>query len=268
MIYIAHYISSGFLLELIIQYGDVLGYITSNGMLYYFLLSPRGYWVSLVAAGIAIASFFGTLLHLSSEADEMAAIRVINLFAFFTLYPLAVIYGAKLHGFLTVVALMGAFGFTVQCEGLCWCIGFTEKGMVQRAASSAALTILGYTALRLIPSIPAIYLLPFHSGVYVMANVTLLVALLIVSSKYYTFSDKLNREITVLDYVYRQVLILAIVGANVLTGIPSAMHTATVFLGLYLSTKLLEVVEIFGQVSWMFIFLISVGVIGACLYWF
>ena len=250
---IAKVMNLSVLLALMLDYFDIIGYLVSGALIYIgtHQNSTVGYWNSLLGCGLATGSFVATLLHLPSKGDIQRAAVLIHLFNFICLTPLTVVYSSSLYGFLSVAMLMGAFGFTIVCDNLCWSFGFRGDAVLQRS-TLASLFILGaYTAVRF-ANVAPVYIEPFSLGVHVMGNIVLMLALLIISSEYY---DKRQ------SYGFRQFCFVVAVFINLFVGfvytIPAMASVGCTFLGLYLSFKVHEFVSMFGRFVWIWIFVIS-----------
>jgi hypothetical protein len=143
-----------------------------------------------------------------------------------------------MFGFMTVVSLYSALGFSVICTGLCWYIGFADKKIMHRvAATSALLIVLSVVAKFVLSPFGKGVIAPFGTSLMIYANVTYFLALLIVSNRWYSIVESSNYiQTNVLTVV--SLIVAALVGA--VANIPSCTNTAIVFGFLYMLEKIAD----------------------------
>lgn len=96
----------------------------------------------------------------------------------------AVLYGSSLIGFLAVVALMGAIGFSVAVLPLCYCVGFKDEDAVVRATTAAFFILLLFVGLTIGQNEVGVFGV-FRTGSLWMGSFVGFLGLLIASSKWY-----------------------------------------------------------------------------------
>jgi len=192
-----------------------------------------------------------------------------------TTAPIAIHYQSVFLAYITVLALYSALGFSVACCGLCYFIGFSDKHATVRVAVASACSLMIYSCLRVLESYQlnllgvsereghADWLVPFVSPLTVVGALTLYLALLILSSRWYERSDSST-------YGYRNALMITALVAGLFVGNTFGMqglaNTATTFLVMFVMEKYVEVhVEKHWNV-WVMVLLLSLAMYKAALY--
>lgn len=202
-----------------------------------------------------------------------------------TLAPLALRFDSRLLGYLTVFAAFSLIGFSATCRGLCWVVGFSSQRAMERVAATSALLLSAFVGARElgvgllgVPAAQAQRLAaPFASAVAVVGALTLHLALLIISSRYYR--DERRDEDSSLarrggrwpsPYARRNALAAGAIALGVLSGALSGSaglcNTSVVFGVLWLVEKYTELHLENGWHGWTLVFALSLGVYRASLW--
>lgn len=213
---------------------------------------------------------------------------------------------------MVVLALYAVLGFSGACYGLCYCIGFQSKDNMMRVAVTSALLLTGYSCLRLLerhmPAVDAAlshllvingigisaakisggepaheyrwsqsarsaWLQPFAPACTVLGALTLYLALLIVSSRYYYPYEAHGRSTQPtkrLSYEFRNwVLVFCLLAGMLvgnLEGMPGLTNTATTFAVLWLMEKWCELHFECKWNTWLLVLALSIAVYNCALY--
>lgn len=146
----------------------------------------------------------------------------------------ALAYGSSLIGFIAVIALMGALGFSILITPLTYCIGFKDEAAIGRATTAAFLILGFFILLRQQDALAD--LLVFEKGALWMGSFVGYLGLLIASTRWYDSK---------FDYpVMQLVTIIAGMGAlffGSVLAIPELLGIGGTFFVLYLLEKPFEI---------------------------
>jgi len=244
-----------------------------------------GLYVSFTGLVFLVPAFcYSSLTHASKLVKELGAQRetkdLVRVLASFwvalTAAPIAIHYQSVFLAYVTVFALYSALGFSVACCGLCYFVGFSDKHATVRVAVTSACSLTIYSCMRVLESYHfdlggidsegntyhTEWLAPFVSPLTVMGALTLYLALLILSSRWY--------ESHTATLQYRNMLMIAALVAGLFAGNTFGMqglaNTATTFLVMFIVEKYVEVhVEKHWNV-WVMVLLLSLAMYKAALY--
>ena len=218
--------------------GYVLCYlVTCQGMRY---AEDTGVYVSLAGT----VGFLGMLTYSTEKHRDLTPTPTVKRFLFHVTIvgvsaPLAIHFQSRLLGYLTVIALHTAMGFGVSYSGLCYVVGFDDKSSLQKSVLTSLVTIPLLLLLRgnTVPGLDH-YLAPFSHAVHVSSTIVYLLALLILSSRYY-WSPSERR-----GYFPSQIIMIVSLVAFLLYGtvhgVESFVNIASTFAVLYLMEKVEE----------------------------
>jgi len=223
-----------------------------------FLLEPFGYLIcylivvqsyrydksfGLYIALTGIAGFIMMVLY-SAAKHQIDRYKNVQLkrFCFFALImivtiPMAIQFNSRLFAFFAVSAFHAMVGFSVACYGLCYAIGFEDKDALERSVVASLITIplFFWLNISLFNSPEHLMLQPFIQPVYIFTTIVYFLALLIVSSKYYTDSSQNDSYFSRQLLMITSLLVFAFVGS--VYGIDSFFNIAVTFTILYLMEK-------------------------------
>jgi len=164
--------------------------------------------------------------------------RLFNIYLFLLFTPFAHYFDSIMLGYFSVIAFYGIIGFSVACYGLCYVIGFSNDDAMGRVVSTSTILLIVFAGLK-ITGIHKALVNPFSSAVMTMGTLTLFLALLIISSKFYRSRDD--------DYYKNNLLfVLALVIATFVGfvfNIEPIRNTAITFEVLYAMEKTTESVR-------------------------
>lgn len=147
----------------------------------------------------------------------------------------AVLYGSVLIGFLAVVALMGALGFSVAVLPMCYVIGFRDDDAVVRATTAGFFVLLLFVGLTIGGNDIGVFSV-FRTGSLWMGSFVGFLGLLIASSKWYAKRS---------SYVLLQIVTLVAGVAALLVGsiwqIPELQRIGGTFFVLWVLEKFIEI---------------------------
>ena len=205
-----------------------------------------GMFISLSGVALALGPCFAysVLLHglecLKIMKDD-TKMQLFNIWVALSLFPLAVHRDSTLVGYLCVISLYAAVGFSVACYGMCYCIGFNSEDALHRSAVVSALSLVGGAALEIFGQhngVARTTFAPFRSASFVMGGIVYYLAMLIISCQVYTRPQDSNRYYRFQGMTVASLLAGLFVG-NVF-GIPGLANTATVFTAFYITEKYVE----------------------------
>uniref|UniRef100_A0A0G4I0G0 Uncharacterized protein n=1 Tax=Chromera velia CCMP2878 TaxID=1169474 RepID=A0A0G4I0G0_9ALVE len=166
------------------------------------------YYVALTGLFLLPACFsYSTAMHgkkVSRQADPKALAQVSASIFGFAFGLGAVRFESEFLGFLTVMCVYTVLGFSVVCFGLCWCIGFDSEASMARCVGASGLLLgafvggfafvnvaeeAGMEGVLVQSAAVRESLRPFQSAMGVMGAVVGFLALLIISSLYFSWSS-------------------------------------------------------------------------------
>ena len=255
-------LSLGKLIEIFIKYYEYLTYPLAL-FLIYLGLNDKGMYITLLGCAIAQLSLIGTiLLNMDNNTINAESVLIcLHLYATIYLAPLTIYYQSQLYGFLTVVSIIGALGFSGICTGLTWVIGFRDNEALVRCLFACGLMIFTFVMSKM-NHINPILLDPFTTGINTFASIVFLLALLIISSNIYTSS---------VSYWGRQFyFILGLSGILVgghMFNIPRMSPVGNTFAFLYLTSKYGEWIHYCGtKYIWLYVLFTSFLLFQSSLY--
>ena len=158
-------------------------YLLSIGFMFggFFLSKGVGPFVSLTGClGLAGAQIFS--MHIRKR--EIKEVRFFAILCAIYI-PIALLLQSQLIGFIAVIALMGALGFSGAVIPCGFAIGFKDEDALARATSTAFLILIGFVIIRILGYIIP-YLQVFEKGALFMGSFVGYLGLLIASSRWYT----------------------------------------------------------------------------------
>jgi hypothetical protein len=141
--------------------------------------------------GARAFSIYLNLRHVAKDIPREAAralletifqINALLLFVVWTINALA--YQSSILGFIAVMALQAALGFSAIVTPLCYFIGFRNKEAIPRTMAASLLLLIIYAGVYIL-GLRGSYFDVFAPGVYVMGTLAYFVGVLIVSSRFY-----------------------------------------------------------------------------------
>jgi hypothetical protein len=175
--------------------------------------------------------------------------------------PLAIIYQSKLFGFISVISLYIALGFSAALGRLCYVIGFRDRDAVHRSVATSLLFVLLSLTMKNIGKHPY-YLGPFMQPIFIFGIVVYFAALLIASSSiYYATEVYGNRHA---EFVITASL-FGVINIGALHNIPSLFNIGTTFLTLYLLEKISEMKILGGSLA-AYISLLSICMFSTAMF--
>jgi len=151
-------------------------------------LSDTAFFIVLTGLFLSIPSFLysGTLRSTGSSTYEQQKLfaSMLNYFLLFLFVPFAHYFNSVMLGYFSVIAFYGILGFSVACYGLCYLIGFDSDEAMGRVACTSTILMIIFSALKIM-GIKNSWIYPFSSAIMTFGAITLFLALLIMSSKYY-----------------------------------------------------------------------------------
>ncbi len=174
----------------------------------------------------------------------------------------AVICNSPLVGFLAIMALMSALGFSIIVTPMCYGIGFEEESFVGRA-TSAAFIVLGIFVVLRITGAQLPYIMVFEKGALFMGSFVGYLGLLIASSRWF-----MNRSPE--GYIGFQLLTILAGVAALFVGstwnIAELQKIGGTFFVLYLIEKTMEIpVDKKEHYAYILLFL-SLLIYGLCMF--
>lgn len=157
-------------------------YSLSIGLIISGLLISQNNVVELGAIGsllLPLAIFYSLQLH-----QWQPNVRRIFLLLMLAWGIVAILYQSSGIGFLSVAALMGLVGFSVEIEQLCYMIGFKDKQSIPVATITGFILLAIFITLRILN----LHLMPvmlFESGAFWLGGLVMYCGLLIMSTKWY-----------------------------------------------------------------------------------
>ena len=221
----------------------------------------------LLSGLLASATYVGFGSRLDRPRDNAAATLLYSFILVTFSFP-AVNYQSQVLGFAAVVALFSLLGFVVVPMGCGWMVGWMKPDTVlvtALTAGSLSLVLILRKVVDRLESSDTIalsiaffdyFFKPFSSGFSVFGSMTLLLAGLIWSSRYYKNSDLIKYPAA---NVANIILILLYVGLGAILGDDSFRNSGATFLVLYLSQKTFEA-EFMS--IWFAILFGSAGLVG------
>lgn len=226
----------GFFIRVGPAFWEFVLYVASSVFLYAAWKASPGvaeYLGFTGAAALAGAIGFTWFLHMKTWATERT--RMTTFFA--TVALLEATFALLLHnsaiGFLAVMALMGALGFSVAVIPFGFAVGWEEKNLVPRATNASFAILVGFVLLKLYGQQTPLAV--FEAGAYFMGAFVGYLGLLIMASKWY------DRTM----YPLMQVTMIAAGAGAIVVG--SILHIGELqkiggtFLALWVMEKLAEV---------------------------
>jgi hypothetical protein len=130
----------------------------------------------------SIALFAG-----DTDGSKRAFVSSVNSYVFAFTAPIAVLFQSSLFGWVTVLSLYGVLGFSAAAYGLCYVIGFNNRGDTERCLAASLLLVAIFAGFRsrLVP-VPTMVLTPFASPVLIMGSNVFFLAASIVSSRWHS----------------------------------------------------------------------------------
>ena len=203
-----------------------------------------GMFISLSGVALALGPCFAYSFQLHGLADKVMPYntmrQLFNIWVALSLFPLAVHRDSTLVGYLCVISLYAAVGFSVACYGMCYYIGFDGEDALHRSAVVSALSLVVGAALEIFGKhkhkhgVVRTTFAPFRSASFVMGGIVYYLAMLIISSQYYTY----HRYNQMQGMTVASLLAGLFVGR--VFGIPGLANTATVFTAFYITEKYVE----------------------------
>ena len=146
-----------------------------------------------------LAQGYSMYLHVSKlrvKVDENIAANLILVWDMLIIIPIAIILQSTFLGYMAFCILFTILGFRMMFFGLGIGLGWDDNATMERSASSSAFILACYTGFRLTDDIEPKYIDPFRSAICVLGGNILFLAMLIMSSRYYSFDGlyKLTRE--------------------------------------------------------------------------
>lgn len=114
--------------------------------------------------------------------EAVFQINALILFVVWTMNALA--YQSSILGFMAVMALQSALGFSAAVMPLCYFMGFRNREAVPRTMAASLLLVVMYAG-AYIAGLRGIYFDVFAPGVYVMGTLAYFIGVLIISSRFY-----------------------------------------------------------------------------------
>lgn len=155
--------------------------------------------------------------------------------------PLAVHYQSQLLGWLTVIYLYSALGFSAISTGLCYFVGFRSMNALVQSVGTSLTLLLFVCGLRmscflLESGVFSRMVYPFLTALLVMGNLVYFLGMLILASKF--VGGKM------VGYAWMQILminsLLLAIGFGFLFDLPAMTNTAITFAALYAVEKFVE----------------------------
>lgn len=186
------------------------------------------------AAALAGAGGFTWWLHMKEVKSER--VRMTSYFAVVAAAEALLALALQNHaiGFLAVVALMGALGFSVAVIPFGFAVGFDDEKVMARATNAAFMILVGFVLLKAFGQQTPLAV--FETGAYFMGAFVGYLGLLIMASKWYDRST---------NYAIMQLVMIVAGVAAILVG--SILHIGELqkiggtFLGLWAFEKLAEI---------------------------
>jgi len=250
-----------------VQIYEGLGYVTSVALMAgaYFVSPLNQIWMIfpgclLLAISLAATA---TIHRLKSNPFKFSMILTLVWGA------AALVYQSTPVGFITMMALFSALGFSFFTSPLCYSIGFREgkdKGTLGQATVSALILLGGFVALRIMPHLPGItapwlpYVQVFELGALWTGAFVGYLGLLIGASKYYDQSE----------YGLMQ-LVNVVFGVGALFfgtyfQIPELSGIGGTFFCFFLLEKMSEI-PVQTRLGWAYLTLIICGIVGTAFWW-
>jgi len=199
------------------------------------------------------------------KVNEEIAINLILVWSLLIVVPIAIKLQSTFLGYISFIFLFTILGFRMVFFGLAVGIGWDDNKAMERCASSAAFILLVYIGIRLTEAQERI-LDPFRSAVCVLGGNILFLALLIMSSRYYSYDEEYQLPETkrMRRYIVRNSMTFIVYCMGILLGAVYVMdglrNTAITYLILWVIEKYHEIYFKITKNYWLFVFTISAGV--------
>jgi len=210
---------------------ETILYLFSLGIIWYGVgLSPSvSPWVGFTGCLLLGAFTISTNLHGKFSA-------MFTFFVLFVVYSgVAILYMSSLIGFIAIIALMGALGFSVGMTPGCIFLGFEDEDAVGKATTAGFIVLTIYCVTRIL-GFNNEYLAVFQSGALFMGSFVGYLGLLIASSRWY----KSNHLYPVMQLITIIAGILAIVVGSI-WHIGELQKIGGTFFVIYILEKMMEI---------------------------
>ncbi|MDO8599441.1 MAG: hypothetical protein Q7S02_04995 [bacterium] len=217
---------------------EVVLYIASSAFLYAAWRSSPGVATYLAFTGAATLAgalgFTWTAHGIAKDRSErtQATSYFATVMAFEAILALAL--GNAAIGFLAVMALMGALGFSVAVIPFGYAVGFENEKVMARATNAAFAILVGFVLLKALGQHTPLAV--FETGAYFMGAFVGYLGLLIMASKWYDRSA----NYALMQFVMIVAGVSAIIVGSILH-IGELQKIGGTFLGLYAIEKLTEI---------------------------
>ncbi len=153
---------------------------------------------------------------------------------FFVYAVVACTIGSSMIGFIAVMALMGALGFSAMVIPMGFAVGFTDSDSLSRATTAGIVMLIVYV-LQFLGIISLNVLEVFQAGALWMGSIVGFIGLMIHSSKYYESKNWGLRQLAPITAGIAAVVVGGQFGIQPLMGIGIS------FLGLYFIERIFEI---------------------------
>ena len=205
-----------------------------------------GFYIALLGIlGFIPCFFYSTFLFYPYPSqDSEKAIQFFSIVFTITFLPFTLFYQSHLLAWFLVILFYNCLGFSVLTYGLCYFIGFSRDELMFRCFLTSFYIQTIFITLKISGS-SALYLDIFAEPFTILGSIVLFLALLIMSSKWFSFRRSDYYYINNQNYIQRQFLMIIFLVAYIyigsVYGINGMKNTAITFLVLYISEKYVEI---------------------------
>jgi len=208
--------------------------------------SETGFYVSITGCLLAIPAWSYAARHAwdawakSKEHQDLVLSMGSCVFLFLVWFPMAILYDSTFLGFLALACFYHAMGFSIQCFGVCWSIGFEDESSLTRVLYSSAIIIIACILLKCFGLTRHPYFSPFSTAFNTLGPLTYFLGLLISSNACYNAWNE-NKKNKYLFFNGIMIASLAFVLAfSFPLNIVPLRNTGLVFTALYAVEKIVE----------------------------
>jgi len=219
-------------------------------------VKETGKFIAITSLALSIPCFlYSTFIWTASLPDpenEKTLPRLLALWIFTTTAPLAVLFDSGLLAYASVISFYAVLGFSVCFFGLGVAIGFDGKSSMSRVSFTSAVLLVFHTIVREVAKFGILgqedidHIRIFESPIAVMGCLTLYLALLIMSSKFYHYKGKWSdsKEKRQQRHFKQNMLMIVSLFLGILTGALTGskgmLNTAITFFVLYVGERYAE----------------------------